>query len=116
MDSWWVLAACKGGITDPWFPPVGGSGAAAKSVCATCEVQTECLLYGLFEEYGIWGGLSGRQRKALRRLLSAGRRQRQGPTRAHGTIYAYRNRGCRCGECRHANAMHQRAWRKKRTA
>lgn len=44
-------------------------------VCSTCPVQTECLLYAMNnrEEFGYWGGLSGKQRKILRaRALSLG--------------------------------------------
>jgi WhiB family redox-sensing transcriptional regulator len=38
-------------------------------VCQSCEVQTECLEYALAndERFGIWGGLSERERRRLKR-------------------------------------------------
>lgn len=42
---------------------------AAKAVCARCPVQKECLEYALEarEAYGIWGGMTEVERKALLR-------------------------------------------------
>jgi WhiB family transcriptional regulator, redox-sensing transcriptional regulator len=39
----------------------------AKSICALCDVRQECLNYALTtrEPYGIWGGLTEVERKAL---------------------------------------------------
>jgi WhiB family redox-sensing transcriptional regulator len=39
----------------------------AKSICATCSVRRECLDHALTtrEPYGIWGGLTEVERKAL---------------------------------------------------
>jgi WhiB family redox-sensing transcriptional regulator len=41
----------------------------AKAICATCSVRAECLDYALRtrESYGIWGGLTEVERKALQR-------------------------------------------------
>jgi WhiB family redox-sensing transcriptional regulator len=40
---------------------------AAKRVCAACPVRQECLDYALRvrEQYGIWGGLTEVERRAL---------------------------------------------------
>lgn len=43
--------------------------AAAKMVCARCNVQTDCAAYAVRERYGVWGGLSERDRRRLRRIL-----------------------------------------------
>ncbi|MGH8328620.1 MAG: WhiB family transcriptional regulator [Steroidobacteraceae bacterium] len=55
--------------TDPeaFFPDKGDSTAAAKRVCAGCPVRAECLEYALQrgERYGVWGGTSERQRRAI---------------------------------------------------
>lgn len=55
--------------TDPelFFPEKGGSTAAAKRVCAGCPVRAECLAYAIEhgERFGIWGGKSERQRRAI---------------------------------------------------
>ena len=47
----------------------GGSTREAKKICTGCEVKAECLEYALAndERFGIWGGLSERERRRLRR-------------------------------------------------
>ncbi|WP_231839643.1 MULTISPECIES: WhiB family transcriptional regulator [Blastococcus] len=56
--------------TDPeaFFPDKGGSTRDAKRVCAGCPVRAECLEYALAsdERFGIWGGLSERERRRVR--------------------------------------------------
>jgi len=53
--------------TDPeaFFPEKGGSTRQAKIICRRCEVRQECLAYALAagEQYGVWGGLSDRERR-----------------------------------------------------
>jgi len=46
--------------------------AEAKAVCTRCSVRNECLSYALEagERYGIWGGLSPQERRALGRTRS----------------------------------------------
>ena len=55
--------------TDPelFFPDKGESTKAAKRICFACEVRAECLTYALanHERFGVWGGLSERQRRLL---------------------------------------------------
>ena len=57
--------------TDPeaFFPEKGGSTREAKKVCTGCEVRAECLEYALAndERFGIWGGLSERERRKLKK-------------------------------------------------
>ena len=57
--------------TDPeaFFPEKGGSTREAKRVCLTCDVRQECLEYALAndERFGIWGGLSERERRKLKK-------------------------------------------------
>lgn len=59
--------ACKGIAPHVFFPTTGQSPAEAQRVCARCEVREECLEYALTESeiYGVWGGLSERQRRKL---------------------------------------------------
>lgn len=47
--------------------------AAAKAVCARCQVSDECLAYALEarERYGIWGGLTADERRELGRRGAA---------------------------------------------
>lgn len=72
-DTWKLQAACRGMDTRLWYPAQGlRAGAEAKAVCAGCPVRAECLAYvtalpGPERRYGIWGGLSDRERRARRR-------------------------------------------------
>ena len=65
-----VDALCSQTDPEAFFPEKGGSTRDAKRVCASCEVKAECLEYALQndERFGIWGGLSERERRRLRRL------------------------------------------------
>ena len=72
--DWRHLAACRSTEPDLFFP-IGTTGPAvdqieeAKRVCRGCEVRAECLEYALEhdERFGIWGGLSERERRRLKR-------------------------------------------------
>jgi WhiB family redox-sensing transcriptional regulator len=52
-----------------FFPERGESAARAKSVCAGCSVREPCLEFALSTNVsaGVWGGLSGRERRQLLR-------------------------------------------------
>jgi WhiB family redox-sensing transcriptional regulator len=68
--DWWQDAECLhySGIVD-FFPARGESAREAKAVCGRCPVRTDCLEYALQWEplCGVWGGLSERERRQLRR-------------------------------------------------
>lgn len=68
--AWQVDALCAQTDPEAFFPEKGGSTRDAKRVCTSCEVKAECLEYALQndERFGIWGGLSERERRRLRRL------------------------------------------------
>lgn len=88
-ESWFESAACRGANLQLFFDPEGESPkpraqreSAAKAVCAWCPVRRECLLFALEtpERYGIWGGLTARERTSLkRRRRIAHRASRRGP-------------------------------------
>ena len=67
--SWQVDALCAQTDPEAFFPEKGGSTRDAKRVCTTCDVRSQCLEYALQndERFGIWGGLSERERRRLRR-------------------------------------------------
>ena len=67
--SWQTDALCAQTDPEAFFPEKGGSTRDAKRVCTTCEVRSECLEYALQndERFGIWGGLSERERRKLKR-------------------------------------------------
>jgi WhiB family transcriptional regulator, redox-sensing transcriptional regulator len=68
-QSWQDRALCAQTDPEAFFPEKGGSTREAKRVCRSCEVRAECLEYALGhdERFGIWGGLSERERRRLKR-------------------------------------------------
>jgi len=67
--SWQTDSLCAQTDPEAFFPEKGGSTRDAKKICASCEVRTQCLEYALAndERFGIWGGLSERERRKLRK-------------------------------------------------
>ncbi|TDS86471.1 WhiB family transcriptional regulator [Nesterenkonia aurantiaca] len=67
--AWQVDALCAQTDPEAFFPEKGGSTRDAKKVCGACNVKQECLEYALGndERFGIWGGLSERERRKLRK-------------------------------------------------
>ncbi|NHD18981.1 MULTISPECIES: WhiB family transcriptional regulator [Actinopolyspora] len=68
-QDWQERALCAQTDPEAFFPEKGGSTREAKRICAGCEVRSECLEYALEhdERFGIWGGLSERERRRLKR-------------------------------------------------
>ena len=66
--SWRLEALCAETDPEAFFPEKGGSTRDAKRVCSGCTVRSECLEFALAndERFGIWGGLSERERRRLR--------------------------------------------------
>lgn len=62
-------AACAGMDTNLFYPERGEDNAQAVAVCRDCPVREQCLDHAVRngETYGVWGGLSGKQRRRLRR-------------------------------------------------
>ena len=67
--AWQADALCAQTDPEAFFPEKGGSTRDAKKICASCEVRAQCLEYALKndESFGIWGGLSERERRKLRK-------------------------------------------------
>lgn len=67
--AWQDRALCAQTDPEAFFPEKGGSTRDAKKICVSCEVRAECLEYALEndERFGIWGGLSERERRKLKR-------------------------------------------------
>lgn len=67
-SEWPTRARCVG--TDPEALFVQGAAQhQAKKVCSGCPVRTQCLAEALDNrtEFGIWGGMTERERRALLR-------------------------------------------------
>lgn len=82
-DGIWMLEAKCRGRTDLFFAPDDSESrsdrrrreAQAKSVCQECIVRVECLqeAFEADERFGIWGGLTERERRAARRAVPVSR-------------------------------------------
>jgi WhiB family redox-sensing transcriptional regulator len=74
--TWQRQANCMGVEPDLFFPERGASTREAKEVCRGCVVRADCLEYALAngEKFGIWGGLSERERRKIRRRRALERR------------------------------------------
>jgi len=113
--SWHDRAACLGSDPNVFFPERGESTTAAKQVCATCSVRDECLEYALVNriKFGIFGGKSERERRALRKAARPDDAPRAEPLKGayrkpinHGTPGGYHQHRRRseepCVMCRQA--------------
>ncbi|GGC11457.1 WhiB family transcriptional regulator [Cellulomonas carbonis] len=69
--GWQERALCAQTDPEAFFPEKGGSTREAKKVCLGCDVRAECLEYALAndERFGIWGGLSERERRKLKKRV-----------------------------------------------
>jgi WhiB family redox-sensing transcriptional regulator len=67
-EMWANAALCKQAAPDELFVR-GAEQHKAKMVCAACPVRAECLAEALDNgiEWGVWGGLTERERRALLR-------------------------------------------------
>lgn len=64
---WMEQALCAQSDPDAWFPERGDSVTIPRRVCQDCPVRVECLTYAIEnnEREGIWGGLTGYQRRGF---------------------------------------------------
>ncbi len=67
--TWQEFSNCLGVDPDLFFPERGASTREAKEVCRGCVVREDCLEFALAngEKFGIWGGMSERERRRVRR-------------------------------------------------
>lgn len=67
-EPWREDAICAQTDPDLFFPEKGQSPAEAKALCHTCLAEADCLAYALrnHETFGVWGGTSENERKAMR--------------------------------------------------
>jgi WhiB family redox-sensing transcriptional regulator len=72
--EWQEHGACRDADTALFFHPQNERGLsrirrdrAAKSVCARCDVRSECADYAIRarEPYGVWGGLTEEERERI---------------------------------------------------
>lgn len=70
--AWQEQALCAQIGSEYFFPEPGSSVREAKRICQLCEMREACLDYALAndERFGVWGGLSEKERQNLRRPSS----------------------------------------------
>lgn len=70
-EPWMQYGECATMDPDLFFPKRGGTIDEARAACAVCSCRKACLEYALRagEKYGVWGGLSERERRRLRRQI-----------------------------------------------
>jgi WhiB family redox-sensing transcriptional regulator len=66
-EEWRDAALCQQADPEIFYPPTAEDAAAAKRVCRNCTVQQECAEFALTRDdrYGVWGGLTPRERRKL---------------------------------------------------
>ena len=67
-DNWAARAQCAAAAPDELFAK-GAAQQSAKTICQRCPVVAECLADARDNrtEYGVWGGMTERERRALLR-------------------------------------------------
>ena len=69
--GWEEYAACRGEDPTLFFPLQGENTSAAKRICRRCPVRVDCLeaalSLGVKDQYGVWGGMSERERLTVLR-------------------------------------------------
>ena len=85
LAPWHADAACRG---IGWWPfyldrDEGGDFSTATRLCDVCLVNVECATAGWRDPYGLWGGLTARERRSARQV-------QQTPARAVGAARARR--------------------------
>lgn len=75
LGEWAQEALCAQVDPDTWFPDKGGTTKPAKQVCRGCSVRRACLQYAIENDlqFGVFGGLSGRERRKLHYAFNGGR-------------------------------------------
>ncbi|MFC3386870.1 WhiB family transcriptional regulator [Couchioplanes caeruleus subsp. azureus] len=71
--DWRDDALCAQSDPEAFYPDKGGSTGPARKICGRCPVREACLQYALAhdERFGIWGGLSDRERRRLKKNLTS---------------------------------------------
>lgn len=65
--SWQKEARCNQYDPDMFFDTHVRAERRAKAICSRCEVQGKCLAFALDTriEFGVWGGLNGKERRVM---------------------------------------------------
>lgn len=111
--DWQDRAICSQTDPEAFFAEKGGTTKPAKLICQRCPVRQECLEYALEhdERWGVWGGLSERERRKMKRGETVTPTMRHG---GHQPSYACYQRGCKTRECYQARLAYERDLRARK--
>jgi hypothetical protein len=95
VEEWQSKGTCAQTDPEAFYPEKGGSTREAKRICYGCEVRDKCLEYAIEhdERFGVWGGLSERERRRAARgetVIPVLRTDRRPNGHGHA---------CKCFEC-----------------
>lgn len=101
VPEWQERALCAQTDPEAFFPEKGGSTREAKRICTRCEVKAECLEFALAhdERFGIWGGLSERERRKAKREAREAARLVAAETETHAVMIPLPQRVPSTPEC-----------------
>lgn len=73
--DWQLEGACRGAEPEVFFPVSDEDAWLAKQICEGCSVRVECLRFSLenHERYGVWGGVTEKERQEMYRRGAAHR-------------------------------------------
>jgi WhiB family transcriptional regulator, redox-sensing transcriptional regulator len=68
-SNWRTAARCRTANAEELFV-TGAAQRQVRGFCTVCPVRTECLAHALDHriEFGVWGGMTERERRALLRM------------------------------------------------
>lgn len=120
----WTQAKCLHADPEVMFPDKGESPWPGKRVCVGCPIVTACLEEALdnAEAWGVWGGLTRRERAAIAEMGGWPKPSTESPYRAVkcGTNHGYQRHVRRgetaCGPCRRAHADEKWEQKQRREA
>jgi WhiB family redox-sensing transcriptional regulator len=75
VDDWQQQGLCRGVDPEVFFPIAEDDAWRAKEICGMCSVQQQCLVNSLQnrERYGVWGGVTEKERQDMFRRGNAQR-------------------------------------------
>ena len=65
--DWQVKGLCRGVEPEVFFPIAEEDAWRAKEICHACGVREQCLAFSLTkrERYGVWGGVTEKERQDM---------------------------------------------------
>lgn len=62
----WKIAKCRGMGSNSFFDQSPTEETQVGALCRTCPIRPACFIYGMTQDFGMWGGASERRRRKMR--------------------------------------------------